>query len=188
MRPRSPPPLSGSIPDRSALLDRGERERAAREWAAWWTRTLDAEQRVQCWSRESDRSEPFHDVVEEARRAVEPSTAPALTGAVLQPVAQRLFGEGGRRINDVRLTALRPGPDSHRGFDPGVIRETVATVADELGVAIHLLDGTVSILNVEGLWWEVTEPGFAVCSLAAGEDPAAAREALGAVFASSVRS
>jgi hypothetical protein len=185
--PAIPPPLSGTIPDHSALLDRGERDRATHEWAGWWTQTLDSEQRMQCWSREPNRPKAFHEVVEEAGRTVAPSTAPALADTALQPVAQRLFDEGSRWINDVRLAAPRPRPDSPRGFDSNLTRETVAAVADELGVAVHLLDGTVSILNVEGLWWEVTDPGFAVCSLAASEDPAAAREALRAVFASSVR-
>src|SRR6202012_4308786 len=97
-----------------------------------------------------------------------------------------LLNKGIRWINDVRLSAPRPGADTHRGFDSLVIRTTVAAVDDELGVAIHLLDGAVSVLNVEGPWWAVTAPGFGVCSLGASEDPATARAALSEVFASSV--
>ena len=100
-----PPPLSGPIPDHRALLDEGQRERAAGEWAVWWAQMLDSEQRVQCWSREANLPKAFHEVVEEAGRAVEPSTAPVLADTTLRPVALTLFEEGSRWINDVRLSA-----------------------------------------------------------------------------------
>jgi hypothetical protein len=57
-------------------------------------------------------------------------------------------------------------------------------VAAELGVSIGAVQGYALVLIVEGTWWELASPGFALCSLEAAQDPETANAVLRQVFIS----
>ncbi len=67
-------------------------------------------------------------------------------------------------------------------FDWHLVRDTAEAVAAEAGVGV--IDGSVSLLLVEGTWWELAAPQLVLCSVAAVEDPQVARAILHRVFTS----
>jgi hypothetical protein len=67
------------------------------------------------------------------------------------------------------------------------VRDTAERVAAEHGVSPGAVRGSVTVLDVEGVWWRRVAPGQALCSAAATEDPLMATRVLREVFESGLR-
>ena len=164
----------------SELLDPPARPQAGREWQAWWTLVVGFEAQHHL-TRGGQDHRAVHERVLEYHRAIEPSTCSALAGALLQPAADALFADA----CDWSGTVDRHEPIAG-GQAPAweVVRDAAEAVAEAHSVEPGRIDGAASILLVDGIWWDVAAPRFALCSRAAAEDPHTARAMLMSVFAS----
>ncbi len=178
-----PPRLAGEIPDRSSLLDSAVRAEAARQWAAWWRGVIGAEPSAHLGPGTVDPAGQ-RQVLENYRQIVDPTVrGTSLAGwSVLQPAAEALFTEGCRWADAARQPLLPPARMRPGMFDWHLVRDTAEAVAAEAGVGV--IDGSVSLLLVEGTWWELAAPQLVLCSVAAVEDPQVARAILHRVFTS----
>ena len=175
-----PPALCEQIEDRSELLDPQTRSDAAREWAAWWAVLVDFEAERHFSSGDQNHL-AIHARFAEYDRAVNPATSPVLAGASLQPAAEALFDDAcsWRRSFDVQDPAGR-----RRAPASEVVRDAAEAVAEAHAVEPGSIDGAASILLVDGIWWDLAAPRFALCSRAAAQDPDTARAMLTSVFES----
>ncbi len=152
-------------PDQSGLLEPAARTDAAREWATWWTTLVECESRRHFDTGDQDISATDERFLE-YHRAVHPDTSAALADTVLQAPAAALFDEGCDWAGT--LTADIQGPQNlasrPQAFTWVVVRDTVEAVAVTCGVDVGALDGAASVLRVEGDWWDLVAPGFALCS------------------------
>jgi hypothetical protein len=165
-----PPVLSEKVPDRAELLESSARAEAAREWARWWETVVKYESR-----RHFDRGDQDpaarHEQVLEYGRAIEPVASGVLPGTVLQPAAQAVFGDACSWGGSVHPPQARDVINRRKTFAWEVVRDTAEAVAAVHGVDVGVIDGAASILFVERVWWDLIAPRFAVCSLAAADDP-----------------
>jgi len=180
-----PPTLSEVPPDRSGLLDPASRANAAAEWTAWWATLVKHEAR-----RHLDHGDDPQATLERLfayDRAVHPETCTALEGTVLRAPALALFGEASEWIGRAAADVQEPSrglTDRSQAFAWVVVRDIAQTVAAAHGIDPGTIDGAASTLLVEGNWWHLTEPCFALCSLAAATDPDDADTILRSIFES----
>ncbi|HEV3362761.1 MAG TPA: hypothetical protein VG795_01250 [Acidimicrobiia bacterium] len=66
------------------------------------------------------------------------------------------------------------------------IRDVAKQVARDHRVGIGAVRGSAQVLVVTGRWWALLEPGAVLCSAAAAEDEATAREILRLTFESAL--
>lgn len=167
-----PPRLSEAPPDRSRLLDPAIRSAAAREWTTWWETLVQHESRRHFDSGDGD-AHAVHERFLEYHWVLNPETSPALAGTMLRPAALVLFAEGcdwGGRVTP-ELPDPRDLDSAGQPFAWALVRDTVEAVSAARGVDTADIDGAASVLLVEGDWWDLVAPGFALCSLAAATDP-----------------
>jgi hypothetical protein len=181
-----PPRLTGDVPDCGGVLPPGERDEAARQWAAWWHRLVGQ-------------------AVREARQRTAPlpaGTAPDDFEAVIRhrfagrhdvfdpPDFGSLAGTPGLRSAATAALELsrrwsQSQPDRTGGpemFAMQLVRDAAQSTAAELGVPVGELSGYAHVLDVQGVWSYLAGPGCALCSVAAARDPVAASRLLGDVF------
>ena len=175
-----PPTLCEQIGDRSELLDSLTRSVAAREWAAWWAVVVEFEARRHLSSGDLNHL-AIHERSAEYNRAINPATSPVLAGALLQPAAEALFGDACSWGGSVDVQDPAGG-----GQAPAweVVRDAAEAVAETRSVEPGSIGGAASILLVDGIWWDLAAPRFALCSRAAAEDSHTARVMLTSVFES----
>lgn len=176
-----PPLLREVPPDRSGLLDPSARTDAARDWATWWTTLLKFEAQ-----RHFLGADELREYVVDYDRAVDPKTATSLAGTTLEAAAVTLFGEALNWAG--RLPADLPSPrdltSREEAFAWLVVRDTAEAVAIAEGVDAGAIDGAATVLIVEGEWWDLVTPSFALCSLAAATNSDMAGAILRSVFES----
>jgi hypothetical protein len=119
----------------------------------------------------------------------DPASSPVLSDAGgLRSAAVNLFSEACQWADGVlrpERPPARPGPGR---FDWHLTRDIAEQVAARAGVGVGAVSGAVSIVLVEGVWWERAAPQFAICSPAAADDRKIAESILRDVFASGVES
>lgn len=174
-----PPPLTETPPDRAALLDASARTAAGGEWATWWATLLKFEARRHFLGRED-----FRERILEYHEAVDPETAPALAGTGLQAAARALAGEARDWAGRLPADVESPQDLTSGAFAWVIVRDTAEAVATAHGVEVGQLDGAVTVLLVEGDWWELVAPRFAFCSLTAARQPDLSGAILHRVFES----
>jgi hypothetical protein len=179
--PTVPPRLIGEIPDRAGLVEPSVFRDVAYDWAAWWEAMLDLDARTQL-NGDTDASVPYGQMVN-------PATSSALIQTpALRLVAASLFAEScawAEAAREPLLATVR----SHPGwFDWPLTREVAKSVADDAGVEVGEVNGAVSVLLVEGIWWKRVRPQFALCSVEAADNPRIAEDILRDVFTSGLTS
>ena len=188
-----PPPLIDMPPDLSRLLDRSARVDAAREWTRWWAILVQHETRRHFVKRDPDLgATPERDVEHhrerffEYDRAVPPETSPRSRARCCDHRPWRSFGEGCHWARAARAEVQIPQKLTSRPqtFPWVVVRDTAEAVAAAWGVDAGAVDGAASVLVVEGAWWDLVAPRFALCSVAAATDPGVAGAMLRSVFES----
>ena len=174
-----PPRLIGDVPDYRERLDGRSRQQAAVEWPRWWHAALAYEAQRSVEVSDSDAHERVRRLA--AMRAVaDPPQWTALEESPALRAAARLAYLDGCRWCDQHLQA---SIDAGR---PAVFGPRVRRVAEQLS-AVHdpaTVHGAVSVLLVEGPWWRLVAPRFAICSLDAAKDPDTAETILEAVLRS----
>jgi hypothetical protein len=185
--PCVPPALSDVPPDRSRLLDPAARADAAREWIAWWATLVEHESRRRLASH-GQGARAKHEFFLEYDRAVHPQTSTALAGTVLHSPALALFAEAcdwaGRAGADVQIP--QDLASRQQIFAWVVVRDSAEAVAAAYAVDAGAIDGAASVLLVDGDWWDLAAPRFALCSLAAATKPNVAGPVLRTVFESDI--
>lgn len=179
-----PPDLISRVPDRYDRLDPADQEAAARDWVRWWTTVIEYESQLRLFRGDDRTPQQFRALVESYHRQAHPETADSLAGSVLRPVAQSLFAEGCNWSSSFPSVHQAPHDPSAPGFDSKLVRDTVKQVAANNHVEASTLDGAATILSVQGLWWCVPAPRFALCSAEAAKDKKIAGEVLCATLES----
>jgi hypothetical protein len=177
------PVLIEKLPDRSALLESSARAEAARGRAKWWETVVKYESRSHFDPGDQDQAARYEQVLEYGR-AIDPVTSSVLSGTALQPAAQAVFDDACSWGGSVDPPNARDVTNQRKTFAWEVVRDTAEAVAAVHGVDVGVIDGAASILLVEGVWWDLVAPRFALCSLAAADDPNVAGEMLQSVFES----
>jgi hypothetical protein len=177
-----PPGLRDKVPDRSELLEPSARAAAAREWTTWWATVVELESRRHSSNSDQDALARRERLLE-YDRAINPATSPALSDALVRPAAETLFGEACSWDGTVDLPNARDVTSRRTTFAWEVVRDTAEAVAAAHHVDVGAIDGAASILLVEGVWWDLVAR-FALCSLAAADDPNVAGAMLHSVFES----
>jgi hypothetical protein len=180
----APPLLTGLPPRRSPVRDGDERRQAGRDWAEWWQELLDVELRERAsadagapsfwaWAEDLARiwdAPDFWSIAD--RRALREVTV------ALHPEATRWVDAGPRA----------PDRLQRRGFFRWEwVRDTAESVATEHGVSPGAVRGSVTVLDVEGVWWRRVAPGAVLCSTAATGAPLTATTVLREAFESGLR-
>jgi hypothetical protein len=164
----APPRLIGLPPHGSADLDDDRRRRAGREWADWWEALLESERQEQTRTEDVDDSS-FWAWAENLGRVWD---APEFWSLADQPalreVTLRLYAEARRWVDDGPSSLPRLRGEGH--FPWTTVRDIAERVAEERGVSVEEVRGSVMVLDVEGVWWRRVAPGMALCSTAATED------------------
>ena len=178
--PGIPPELLGEVADRSELLEPSAREKESSHWAAWWSAVIGIDSRTHLGHDERDRI-----AGDEYERIVDPATSPMLAQKPgLRLAANALFAEGCRWADDAREPMLPPASLRPGRFDWRLTRDIAEAVAAEANVGVGAINGAVSVLLVEGIWWQPVAPQCALCSVAAADDPKTAEAILHEVFSS----
>ena len=122
---------------------------------------------------------------DEYGQTVDPATSPALAPqSALPPAAQALFDEGCRWADAVRQPMLPPARGEAEMFAWSLTRDTAEAVAAHANVGVDAINGAASVLLVEDVWWALIATQFALCSVAAAQDPYVAEGILREVFSS----
>jgi hypothetical protein len=175
--PGVPPALIGEIPDRSDKLEPSVARDAAHAWAAWWEDVVELDARAQLNSDVAANTA--------SGQIGNPGTSPALDQTrALRVAAASLFAESCEWVETARRPMLPPARSHPGRFDWQLIREVADAVADDAGVDIGAINGAVSVLLVEGIWWKRVRPQFALCSVEAADDSTIAEDIVRDVFAS----
>ncbi len=155
----------------------------------WWATLVDCESRRHFHSGDQDLR-AIHERFLEYDRVVNPETSVVLAGTALESPALALYSEGCDWGGSADVAVPRPEDLTSTGqpFAWAVVRDTVEAVAAVRGVDTAAIDGAASVLLVEGKWWDLVTPGFALCSLAAATDPDVAASVLRSVFESGLTS
>jgi hypothetical protein len=182
--PDIPPPLTAAIDQLLAPPSAA----AASQWATWWrglirfqaggigpSRRLGPGDDLQAWLAE----------MRERHLAVfdPPGFESLASMPELRAVVRATFAADGRPL----LRRDPPTAVPPRAFAYGVVRAAAEAAAAEFGVSPGEIDGTAHVLDVQGAWFFLAAPGYALCSSAAAADPQVAAQLLGAVFASRLR-
>lgn len=186
-----PPRLAADVPDYADVLAPGQRPAAGRQWVAWWHRLVGQAAR-------------------EARQSVTPLPAGTDPDDLKAVIRHRFAGQ--EEVFDPpgfgSLAGVQPLQSAviatfefSRGWsscEPGsageperfawtVVRDAAENTAAGLGIPIGDLNGYADVLEVEGLWSYLAEPGCALCSAGVACDPLAAARLLREVFSSGPR-
>lgn len=181
--PDIPPPLLVAIDQ--AHRESAHPAEAARQWVTWWRGLV---------RFRSDEVQPPHGpaagqelhawleaVRERHVAAFDPPGFESLASMPdLRAVAAATFADGRRLLCREHRT-----PAGEFGYQ--VVSAAAEAAAAEFGVSPGEIDGTVDVLEVRGVWFNLSGPGYALCSRGAAGDPAVARQLLRAVFASRLR-
>ena len=173
-----PPRLLGDVPDHSELLPPASVDAASSDWMRWWDEVLDADARVQLGDQEFSRAR-YHEVLD-------PSTSSTLSDSPLRDAAITLFAEGCRWADAARRPEIPPQGPGTGSFPWELTRDCAESVAAEAGVDASEVSGAVLVLLVRGVWWTLVRPQYAVCSIAAVNDPELTQKILRTVFTSGV--
>lgn len=181
-----PPRLDGDLPDRSSLVNAGQRRAAGAEWVGWWQEVV--AHHVGMHQGPPDGTDQRAWL---ARQAVQTGTLfdppdfAALAGrSTLRNVVQSTFAEALRWADIQRRTFLMP-PDRRPGqFDYETVRSVAEQVAQRHRVSPDAVRGCAIVLPVQGNWWRRFSAGAILCSVHAARDPSSARPALTDAFES----
>jgi hypothetical protein len=172
--PGVPPALIGEIPDRSDKVDPSGVRDVAQAWATWWTPRLNyAPNSTVTWPPTSRLG----------RRPTQRHRPRSKTPA-LRATAGSLFAEGCGWADTARRPVLPPARPHPGRFDWQLTRKVAEAVADDADVDLDAINGAVSVLLVEGIWWKRVRRQFALCSVEAADDPQIAEDILRDVFTS----
>jgi hypothetical protein len=178
----APPRLVGLPPPGFPILDDDRRRRAGREWADWWQALLEAEGREQTGTYEDDDSS-FWAWAEDLGRVWDAPEFWSLAHQwALREVTLTLYPEARRWVDGGPSSPSRRRGEGH--FPWTTVRDIAEGVADERGVSLGEVRGSVMVLDVQGVWWRRMAPGTALCSTAAAEDPPRAATVLRDTFQS----
>jgi hypothetical protein len=178
-----PPHLAGELPRQPGVLTEAERGPAAGQWVTWWRRLLaqavreavrgnvpDGDQDPLAWVQAvyADREEVF-----------DPPRFESLADLPqLQPVAAAVYAHA----DGWWSTREQAVPQEGGAFAWRLVRDAAEDAAVELGIPIGDVTAAAYVLDVEGSWSYLAEPGCALCSVAVAVDPPAARRLLHDVF------
>ncbi|WP_298345967.1 hypothetical protein [Ferrimicrobium sp.] len=183
--PIVPPPLDGTLPDRSELLDTPTRIQAARDWSAWWERVVAERARAELGPPPMD---PTHqrwvtEVAYSHHLSFDPPEWSSLASTpALRSAARTLWKEASHWFTPARRPYLPPS--SRDIFAWERVRHTAERVAATSCVDISALNGCALVVVVKDIWWELIGPGAAICSVGAARDPEVTEAILTAVFIS----
>lgn len=180
--PLAPPPLINRPPDRSNLLDSTDFDvdGVVEEWAAWWRTALAFEAR---WRRRTPGGD-FESWVREraedrAPTVGEPPDFAALSGSpALRQTVVALHEESKRWS----ASSDRVEVEGRAPYD--LVRSTAEETISRHGVPPDQVNGIVFVVNVDGAWWRLAEPGVVVSSASDVRDHVTAESLLREVFES----
>jgi hypothetical protein len=178
-----PPLLASPPPCDPPVVPAADRAAAAAQWAAWWRRIVAREARPR--PRDGSGEDPAgHEHLD--LDIFSPPEFASLDGSpALRALAVLVYADA-NRWHFGPGPGQRPEPAEGGRFP----WELVSAVADEVaagqGVRAGDIQGTVQVLNVDGIWSRLTGPGSALCSAPLCADPARARELLRDIFISGI--
>jgi hypothetical protein len=181
--PAIPPPLDGDIPELRDRISAGARIDAAAAWPAWWDTLVRFEVR-----QDHVAGDPVM-IRQHLGELVELVDAPNWASLQDRPglqTAARAAFEDGHRWADKALEPLRPPNQSRQTFQWNWIRDVAKQVAHDHDIDVGAIRGSAQVLLVGGRWWTLTQSGSVLCSAAAAEQEATARQILRFVFESTV--
>ena len=181
--PTVPPPLIDVVQREPAEVS----GHAGTQWLTWWRDALGLEiarhrqHEAPIVGREGARAR-----LRELRALCDPPLFNALADRPeLQAAAQDCI-EGFRHWASPtrsRLTTGRPG----ELLEWALIRQVAEDVAFDRGVSLDKVQAKITVLPVEGTWWQRIAPGVVFCSTAAALDRNVAHALLRDAFDSQVR-
>lgn len=172
--PILPPRLALPDDERSDVFDEAGRAEAGAQWLRWWQALVVDEAALR-----RDSSGGF-------RPDLWPGDDGWIAGlgsdqAVLQQAVAAAFADGCRWFDRHRP----PEPDSGRAcFRWHLVRDVAEDVARRHHVSPGAVHGYAVVLRLDGTWWAGFGPGATACSVAAAQDPKAARDVLLEAFES----
>jgi hypothetical protein len=179
--PDIPPPLSAPIEHRLPPAPAA----AADQWVSWWRGLVQFQAGEVGPSRRLGQGDDVHAFLrqlhERSVAAFDPPKFESLASMPeLRAVAKATFAASGRPL----LRREPPARVPPGAFAYGLVRAAAEGASAEFGVELGEIDGTVHVLDVQGVWSYLASPGYALCSTQVAADPAAAARLLRAVFGS----
>ena len=183
-----PPRLDAVVPDRSGLLDAGQRFDAGAQWASWWSAVLANDIRMHRGAQDGvEQSAWMRGLAGEATELFDPPAFASLNDRPgLRAAMRASFPEALEWADQLRRTLLGPPHGRHGQFDYELIRTVAEQTAHQYRVSPDAVAACAVVLPVVGSWWYRCAPGAIVCSVHAAMDTVVARAALADAFASAL--
>ena len=171
-----PPRLSGTVPNRRAVLTGAERDQASGQWPRWWRAV------IACESREyGDESTGPYGRLDEFQNVADPPHFDSLgEHPALQKAARATFAEAYRWTAQRRREVLNASDPSV--FNWMMLQGIADEVASRRGVTLGKVRGFAVVLMVKAKWWASISPGVVACSVSAARDPTLAQAIINTAF------
>lgn len=183
---RVAPRLDAVLPDRSGLLDPGQRVAAGAQWASWWHAVVAYDVHMHRGAPDGvERSAWRRQLLDEATALFDPPEFASLTDrSALRAAMRASFPEALEWADQLRHTLLHLPQGPPATFDYQLIRAVAEQTARRYQVSPDAVTACAEVRPVEGYWWYRYAPGAIVCSIHAAGDTVVARAALTDAFAS----